>query len=417
MEAWRMKMEHNSIDEQLQKCAAELFKILTTTQSIAGLMDYSSKLLDNPIIAMERGGKILGYSGDVTEINEKWEKVGGSLYGSSEMLLTIAAIGDFDLCYSRDEPLTRGEPAPDSNYYIAARFTVDGHAVGHILVVGKNGPFSEFTKMALPLISKAVSCIYRIGMPSSAHSFPFAALLSDILDERLESKDVIKERLKVLGLTMRKHITVLLVEAYETGGGRAANHYLSEYIRNTMALTQTLLYRNNIVVLAMQDSAEPFRVPVTVSDMLARMSFKLGQSLMFTDLTDLKKHYTQAKVSVALSNWMKNPTPVVRYEEIAPYHLLEVLASKNDISQFVHPIITKIQAYDARYSTDFLCDLVVYLKNNCSLPKSASDLHIHRNTMEYRINKLKDIINNNLDDNDVLFHLNLSLFILRYLRN
>lgn len=57
-----------------------------------------------------------------------------------------------------------------------------------------------------------------------------------------------------------------------------------------------------------------------------------------------------------------------------------------------------LREYDQHYGTDYYTTLSVYLQCACNRSKAAQQLFISRNTMDYRINKIRELLT--LNDND-----------------
>ena len=60
--------------------------------------------------------------------------------------------------------------------------------------------------------------------------------------------------------------------------------------------------------------------------------------------------------------------------------------------------ITRIQAHDAEQQTDYLDTLRAYLASNGSISAMAERLHVHNNTVRYRVSRLAKDFNLDLDD-------------------
>jgi sugar diacid utilization regulator len=60
--------------------------------------------------------------------------------------------------------------------------------------------------------------------------------------------------------------------------------------------------------------------------------------------------------------------------------------------------ITRIQAHDAEQQTDYLDTLRAYLTSNGSISTMAERLHVHNNTVRYRVSRLAKDFNLDLDD-------------------
>ena len=82
------------------------------------------------------------------------------------------------------------------------------------------------------------------------------------------------------------------------------------------------------------------------------------------------------------------------------------------VCNYVSPVITQIQQYDLAYSTDFSDTLKEYVNNLCNASAAADALHIHRNSLMYRINKIEEITDVSLKDYQTFLHLIVSFYML-----
>ncbi|MBZ6445917.1 helix-turn-helix domain-containing protein [Paenibacillus polymyxa] len=59
--------------------------------------------------------------------------------------------------------------------------------------------------------------------------------------------------------------------------------------------------------------------------------------------------------------------------------------------------------------------LMAFLHNGQHTAKTSSELNIHKNTLLYRVNKIKKLLNSSLDEGDELFSYQLPFKILDYM--
>ena len=71
--------------------------------------------------------------------------------------------------------------------------------------------------------------------------------------------------------------------------------------------------------------------------------------------------------------------------------------------------------YDEINNTNYYHTLFLYLKNNQNSTLTAKDLFIHRNTMLYRINKIKELTNIDFSNTEETFQVLLSYKIMNYI--
>ena len=80
-------------------------------------------------------------------------------------------------------------------------------------------------------------------------------------------------------------------------------------------------------------------------------------------------------------------------------------------NNYISPIITQLQKYDKKHSTDFLDTLKVYIRNLCNTSDSAAELHLHRNSFLYRINKIEEITGVTLREYHTFMHLAINFYM------
>ena len=71
-------------------------------------------------------------------------------------------------------------------------------------------------------------------------------------------------------------------------------------------------------------------------------------------------------------------------------------------------------AYDAKYGKNLLRTLEVYLQANCSLVRTAQRMYLHRNTLAYRLEKIRELLDLPIEEAQARNHLYNCLKIYRY---
>ena len=81
---------------------------------------------------------------------------------------------------------------------------------------------------------------------------------------------------------------------------------------------------------------------------------------------------------------------------------------------FCHPEVVDLMRYDKKNNSDFGEFLFTFILNDCSMAQTAKELNIHRNTVLYKLNKIKELINIDLNDSMEKASILYSCQILRY---
>ena len=122
--------------------------------------------------------------------------------------------------------------------------------------------------------------------------------------------------------------------------------------------------------------------------------FTIGIGKNEIGLPVLSKSYKQA-VSVlrmaAKNNWRK-----VYYRDLGIYKILLSTEDDGVLREVYNEVLGKVADYDATNNTDYMSTLKCYLQNNASVQAVAQITYVHRNTINYKLAKIKEITGYNL---------------------
>ncbi|MBQ9987571.1 MAG: helix-turn-helix domain-containing protein, partial [Erysipelotrichales bacterium] len=94
----------------------------------------------------------------------------------------------------------------------------------------------------------------------------------------------------------------------------------------------------------------------------------------------------------------------------------QLLLKRNEINDFTPECIKVIKQHDEEKGTELLSTLEGYLRYVGDPVTAALDLNIHRNTLLYRINKIKDLTGIDLENGDIRFNIQLYFKLVEYLK-
>lgn len=78
---------------------------------------------------------------------------------------------------------------------------------------------------------------------------------------------------------------------------------------------------------------------------------------------------------------------------------------------YLHPAIEQLQRYDWSRGTEYVATLEAYVRSVCNKIKTMEKMHIHRNTLDYRLQKIIDITGIDFNDSMEYTHLLCSFYI------
>ncbi|WP_066253173.1 helix-turn-helix domain-containing protein [Neobacillus drentensis] len=90
--------------------------------------------------------------------------------------------------------------------------------------------------------------------------------------------------------------------------------------------------------------------------------------------------------------------------------------SKEELIDFIHEVLGPLIEYEKTRKGELLSTLIVYLDQNQNIKKTADSLHIHTNTLSYRLKRIEEILLTDLNDSHPLFNIHLAINIYQYIK-
>jgi purine catabolism regulator len=116
----------------------------------------------------------------------------------------------------------------------------------------------------------------------------------------------------------------------------------------------------------------------------------------------------QARESWRLGKEWKG-APVTYFGDLGLYQLLTTLGNSNEASRFYRKTLGRLLSYDESKNAELVQTLEAFFECHGNLSQTAARLHIHRNTLTYRLEQISSITQLDLDDPDARFSLQFAL--------
>ena len=191
-------------------------------------------------------------------------------------------------------------------------------------------------------------------------------------------------------------------------------------IRETLSSDQIALLLTDKLVIVGQgvNSPRAFAESVTerLTETLAPIEFAVGISETFDNYLEINAYFNQGVSAAHLGNVINPNKKLHFFNDYAIEYLLENSQFAKDPRLFCNSTAMKLFRYDQDHGTDCLKILESFYKHNGNRAKAADELYMHRNTLTYRLEKIKTIVNLTELEEDTLFFL-LSCRALRWLQS
>jgi|GEM_PF-6362764 len=140
--------------------------------------------------------------------------------------------------------------------------------------------------------------------------------------------------------------------------------------------------------------------------------YKVGASVVFDDIYNLRQHYTQAGIALKTGASSESASWIYHFEDFRLKYLMTKCVEGLHADFTCHAELVRLKQIDAETGTNYYKSLSLYLKNCRNAVQTAEALFIHRLTLIYRLNRIKEITALKWDAPEDYFGLLLSVYIL-----
>lgn len=135
-----------------------------------------------------------------------------------------------------------------------------------------------------------------------------------------------------------------------------------------------------------------------VSDNYSGWELSMGIGREYEQLKDLQKSFNEASRCIILAEKINYNKDLIWHKEMGFYNLLLEFEEKERIEEFIQDTLGAILEYDEENRTDFLDTLKVYLWSNRSFLHASEKLHMHKNTVKYRVQRIEELTGKDFED-------------------
>ncbi len=145
------------------------------------------------------------------------------------------------------------------------------------------------------------------------------------------------------------------------------------------------------------------------------IDMKVGIGRVVTYLENFVNSYIDSIKAISTGRIL-NSELVTNFESLGIYKILSQDHLVEELEKFYDITIKPLVEYDKKKSTELIKTLEAYFHNNGNLKKMSDELFTHYNTILYRVQRIMDITEMDLEDQDDRLNLEISLRIKKLLR-
>lgn len=258
-------------------------------------------------------------------------------------------------------------------------------------------------------------------------------LFSTILFADNFSADDVIEQSRHLGVDLRQKQRIVVFQTDHAAARRLEKEDvpnldddLTVFIKREFGfhgLHNLMALRQGNMAVAMAPSSEKFGEDhlVTILDNVIRRyelhchePVRAGVGNPYEYLENMKESYKEAESALRISNIISNGQKISFYEKMGLYTVISQIPNGKFLDGYVESRLGPLLESDRLQEGNLCGTLESFLDHNCNANAAAEALYVHRNTMRYRLDKVKKILDSDLGDLSVCLELKLAFTIRRY---
>jgi sugar diacid utilization regulator len=168
--------------------------------------------------------------------------------------------------------------------------------------------------------------------------------------------------------------------------------------------------RANYIVIIAYREADWAKLQAGVASQLPGGTCRLAVGSRYPNAWQVAASYREAQFVANLSSSaLGHPAAsVLRFDSLGVYRMLSSVADPAGIEAFMNDQLGTLLDYDKRHHCDLLVTLAQYLDSGCNIDQAAAVLAIHRNTLKYRLKRVRELLGQDLNDGSTRLDLHLA---------
>lgn len=251
----------------------------------------------------------------------------------------------------------------------------------------------------------------KTGRPDSEN---LRSIFHRVLSDRTADYMEISQQLAVLGWgRMDEYLCLVYQVTYLDQKNLTANTICS-YMEEWYPYTCSFLFQDEIVnFFNLTKAGTDVEALGSRLKYFIRESFlKAGYSRVMEGHSNLRRQYVQARVALDVGSRVKSYLWIHHFDAVAFPYLLEQCTKRLPGYMVCHPGLLKLRETDRSQHTEYYRTLQVYLEENESATQAARRLFIHRSTFLYRLERIQELLDSELQDPEERLYLSFSYRLL-----
>lgn len=316
-------------------------------------------------------------------------------------------------------------------------------AVGYLSLIGKDTGFDYFERLILGQVTPILALEFaRERDRNEVESRYSAEALMDVLQGNFQQTDEILTRARLFGYDLSVPQIVAIFEIGQNELESSVSNYQAQWskkIRDELQRVWNTCWvsfeaRRVMALLPINVNLELVEADYekTISTRMDRVQTRLQQRTMgngnfitFTagigriakNVQQISQSYREAQQALEIGRRLFGEGKIHYFARLGIYRLLFHLYGHQELLDFYQETLGPLSESDSRSNHALIETLECFFNCNGNLSETARTMHLHRNSLLYRLGRIEELLGRSLDDPELRLSLIIALKIRHMLNN
>lgn len=394
-----------------------LTEIFLNHDGVGTLMKAASSMFGNPLVLLDTAYKLISHYA-ASPVNESfWEYLITYGHASEEQIMLFETKDIMRNCYESDNPVIINGIKDKISTSLVCKILINHNIVGGFGIIQANKQISTAdAKLAFFFSRLLGEELERSEDFHPSDGFIFEQLLYDLLSITPETRTSLEKRIRVFDYHANNKYYAFSIPLDLSQS--VSGDYMRNKIREMFPQNHVLFLREKLMIYIIADmNKEQFGFFLkTISSFLHKRNLQCGVSEPFLSLIEFQSNSHCAKCALDIGKKIHPDKVIYLFDNYRIYSFFLESSSSFNIKSYCDQNIYILIEYDSQKGTELFQSLYAYLVNKGNIKLAAEQLFIHRNTLDYRIEKIISLTGWNLNDNSTFFNLLFTCELLEFMR-
>ncbi len=404
--------------QAIESIRDQFLELLVSSSSLEPLCASICHTILHPVVVFDPDLQILASASPGEPDDTGW----------TEELEALAAAAAQHPTQAEGAPIRYSAPGGERSVNLLP-ITINAGTCGYLgIIVQGSRPFDPYVSLVLEQAARVLRLEFARERALVGKSQQLqASLLEELLIGRPQLRELSSQKARMLGVDLKEDYVALVVRV----SGLADAGFAAVLEKRMQQACRVALGERTRLILSRLDSEHTAGIvnckpghqanhllsalSRTVDELSARfpkIDIVLGASRLWRCPEDFRHGYEEALRVVELHGTVVH-TRVASFARLGVYQLLNELVGSPALREFYNETISLLVAYDSEHNRELCATAEAFFDCGMNLRKTADILHVHRNTLVYRLKRIEEITGHSLGDPEDSFELHLALRIRR----